>query len=345
MTTTCERIASVPTASASGVRRWSTDDVPQAQALDYWLGAVFQGLGEMEVNSAMGVGFSASLESADCGPVVVNRVEGTPQDVYRRGPGIARSGTSCFYLRSTLKGPWVAGQAHGASRLLPGDCMLFDSRQPYEMHFSEPNDLITLRLPVPWVESWLTNPIAQCGLRIDASNGWGQPLASFVRQLTPDVAASPPLPERLMTDQLGALLALATDDFAVRDDERTSTIDAFVRRATECVQERYAEFGLTAQVIAEDLCISERTLHRYFARSGATFLQHLMKQRMTVADRMLRDRRFNRLTVSEIGRRVGFADASHFIRQCRKSLGATPAELRRVVSGQPPHLPRLLGAQ
>jgi len=330
MTTTCERIESVPKASASGVRRWSTYDVPQAHALDYWLGAVCEGLGEMEVSSAMVAGFSASLESAECGPVVVNRIEGTPQDVYRRKSGIARSDTSCFHLRSALKGPWASGQAHGPSRLLPGDCMLFDSRRPYEMHFSEPNDLITLRLPVPWVESWLTDPIAQCGLRIDASTGWGQPLASFVRQLTPHVAAGPPLPARLMTDQLGALLALATDDFAVRDARHASTIDAVVRRATERVQERYAEFGLTAQAIAQDLYISERTLHRYFARMGTTFLQYLVKQRMMVADRMLRDSRFDRLTVSEIGRRVGLADSSHFIRQCRKSLGATPAELRRV---------------
>ena len=36
-----------------------------------------------------------------------------------------------------------------------------------------------------------------------------------------------------------------------------------------------------------------------------------------------------RLTVSEIGRRVGLSDASHFIRQCRATLGVTPAVLRR----------------
>jgi AraC-like DNA-binding protein len=207
--------------------------------------------------------------------------------------------------------------------------MLFDAKQPYEMHFAGPANLVTLQLPVDWAASWLTDPMAQCGRRIDAASGWGQPLSSFVQQLTPEVAARPPLPVKLMTDQLGSLLALGTNDFAAHASESASTVAAFVRKATEFLQERYAEHGLTAQAIAQDLHISERTLHRHFARSGGTFLQHLIKHRMAVAERMLRDPRFDRLTVSEVGRRVGLADTSHFIRQCRASLGSTPASLRR----------------
>lgn len=318
-----------PTITASGVRRWSTAGVPQSQRLDYWLGAVCQGLSEHEVAGTMGVDFNASLESASCGQILVNTVEGTPQDVFRTPKAISRSDRNCFYLRCALDAPWAAGQKRGLSRLLPGDCILVDSKQPYEMHFERAANLVTLQLPVDWVESWLTDPQAQCGLRIDAAGGWGQPLSSFVQQLTPEVAANPPLPAKLMTDQLGSLLALGTNDFAGHEKESARTVAAFIRKATECLHQRYAERGLTAQAIAQDLYISERTLHRYFARSGATFLQHLMKHRMEVAERMLRDPRFDRITVSEVGRRVGLADTSHFIRQCRSSLGLTPAALRR----------------
>ncbi|WP_353506159.1 helix-turn-helix domain-containing protein [Variovorax jilinensis] len=86
---------------------------------------------------------------------------------------------------------------------------------------------------------------------------------------------------------------------------------------------------MTAQAIAKDLYISERTLHRCFARSGATSLQDLIRHRMAVAERVLRDSRFDRITVSEVARRVGLADTSHFIRQCRTSLGQTLAAIRR----------------
>jgi AraC-like DNA-binding protein len=276
--------------------------------------------------------FGASLESAQCGQVLVNKVVGSAQDVYRTKTAVSRSADSCFYLLCKLDAPWAAGQANGVSRLLPGDCMLFDSKQPYELHFTGSADVITLKLSVDWVESWLTDPEQHCGLRVDATTGWGRPLSSFVRQLTPEIAAMPPLPSRIMTDQLGALLALGTNDFSPNESASNRTVEAFTRKAVECVRRRYAEIGLTAQVVAEELYVSERTLHRYFARSGATFLQHLMKQRVTIAEGMLRDSRFDRITVSEIGRRVGLADTSHFIRQCRAILGITPATIRRLRS-------------
>ncbi|MDM0015076.1 helix-turn-helix domain-containing protein [Variovorax sp. J22P168] len=328
MATEEDRDSSHASASPLGVRQWTTADVPPPERLDYWLHAICQGLDEHEVTSAAGTDFHATLESAGCGQIMVNTVESTPQDVHRTKAAISRSDESRFYLRCTLDAPWAAAQNNGVSRLMPGDCMLFDSKQPYEMHFESAANLITLRLPVDWIESWLTDPQAQCGLRIDAAGGWGQPLSSFVQQLTPQVATRPPLPTKLLTDQLGSLLALGTNDFAGHANESSRTMDAFIRKATERLHQRYAEHGLTAQAIAKDLFISERTLHRYFARSGATFLQHLIRHRMTVAERMLRDPRFDRITVSEVGRRIGLADTSHFIRQCRATLGMTPAALR-----------------
>ena len=329
MTERNDQLPTGPKVSASGVRKWSTDDVPPSQRLDYWVGAICEDFEELEASSRMHSTFGSSLESAQCGQVLVNNITGSAQDVFRTKTAIARSAESCFYLLCKPDAPWSAGQTSGVSRLLAGDCMLFDSKRPYELHFNDPADVITLKLSVDWVESWLVDPEKQCGLRIDSASGWGRPLSSFVRQLTPEIAAAPPMPSKLITDQLGSLLALGTDDIAPTEEFNGRNADAFIRKAVERVQRRHAEFGLTAQAIAQDLYVSERTLHRYFARSGGTFLQHLMKKRIAMAECMLRDSRFDRITVSEIGRRVGLADTSHFIRQCRANLGVTPATIRR----------------
>jgi AraC family transcriptional activator of tynA and feaB len=48
---------------------------------------------------------------------------------------------------------------------------------------------------------------------------------------------------------------------------------------------------------------------------------------------MLADARFDRLSIAQIGFRVGLADASHFVRQCRRHLGATPGALRQLLRG------------
>jgi AraC family transcriptional activator of tynA and feaB len=61
---------------------------------------------------------------------------------------------------------------------------------------------------------------------------------------------------------------------------------------------------------------------------ATTFATALAGFRMQAAQRMLADARFDRLSVAQIGFRVGLADASHFVRQCSRHLGATPGVLR-----------------
>ena len=77
--------------ASPAVHTWSTDAVPPAQRLDYWVGAVCEGFLEMDVTSSLAGSFGATLESAPLGAIGVNRVRGSAQDVYRRRRAIAQS--------------------------------------------------------------------------------------------------------------------------------------------------------------------------------------------------------------------------------------------------------------
>ena len=312
----------------SRIRKWSTDDVPAAQRLDYWIGAICEGFLEMEATSPQAASFHSSLESMPLGAIGVHRVRGSAQDVFRTSRGIAKGRENYFYLLCKTDSAWSSAQAGHSARLLPGDVLLVDSRRRYEFHFPLSADTVSLELPTAWVESWLPDPSRHLAQRIDGQSGWGLALSSFAQQLSPEMAAAPPLPQALLTDQLGALLALATggDVPAAGADPSAS---ALRRQVTDAICERHAEPGLTAAAVAAGLGISERTLHRCLAGADATFAQQLAACRMAVARRLLSEPRFDRLSVAEIGRRVGLADASHFVRQCRKHLGATPGALRR----------------
>ncbi|XIA64617.1 helix-turn-helix transcriptional regulator [Bradyrhizobium sp. TZ2] len=81
--------------------------------------------------------------------------------------------------------------------------------------------------------------------------------------------------------------------------------------------------------VAEHLRVSERTLHRCLNNAGLTFSGLLNDCRMAVARRMLSEPRFDRISISGIGLRIGLSDPSHFIRQCRRYLGMTPGAFRR----------------
>ena len=307
------------------VRRWSTDAVSPAQRLDYWVGAICEGFLEMAATSSCGPGFCSTLESVPWGPVAVNRVRGSAQDVFRTRSAIARSRENFYYLLCKSDSTWTAGQEDCSARLLPGDLVLVDSRRRYEFHFAHSADTVSLQLHPSWIEGWLPDAQAALGRRIDGQSGWGAALSAFARQLTPELATRPPLPAQLLTDQLGALMALAVQQAAPAAPAAPSLRE----RIGALVRELHAEPGLTAADVAAALEVSQRTLHRALAGGGHTFAQQLMACRMEAAARLLADPRFDRLTVAEIGRRVGLADASHFVRSCRARLGATPAELRR----------------
>ncbi|MDP9898899.1 helix-turn-helix transcriptional regulator [Variovorax ginsengisoli] len=313
----------------STIRRWSTDEVAPAQRLDYWVDAICEGFLEMEVSSPEAAAFSSSLVSAACGRVGVNRVSGCTQDVYRTPAAIARSTNSYFYLLCKTDTPWTTEQAGRSARLLPNDVVLVDSRRCYEFHFPVSADTISLQLPPDWLASWLVDPASQVAHRIDGQAGWGLALSSFARALSPESAAAAPLPHDVLSDQLGALLAMATQAAQPVLALPRASADALAGRIGDIVRQRHAEPGLTAADVARVLDLSPRTLHRALAHTGTTFAQCLMACRMAAARRMLADTRFDRLSIAEIGRRVGLVDASHFARVCRQQLGATPAVLRQ----------------
>ena len=318
-------------ANAPAIRRWSTDDVPQGQRLDYWVGAICEGFLEMSATSPVAAQFGSSLESAPLGPIGVNRVRGSAQDVYRTRSAIARSRDNYFYLLCKTDSAWTTTQGERGARLLPGDVVLVDSRERYAFHFPVSANTVSLELPTAWVESWLVEPSRHVGRRIDARAGWGQALSGFARQLTPELASAPPLPARLLGDQLGALLALACGSEIPKHEAPagTSARAALRERVEQAVRERHAEPGLTAADVAAQLEISERTLHRCLAEGRQSFAGLLMDCRMALAQPLLCEPRFARLSAAEIGRRVGLADASHFVRLCKRHLGDTPGSLRR----------------
>lgn len=109
-------------------------------------------------------------------------------------------------------------------------------------------------------------------------------------------------------------------------------------RILDCIEERHADAEITAADIASDLGICERTVHRHLALGNNTFLQALIARRMASALRMLMDRRFDRLSVEEVGRQCGFASATHFARQCCMDLGTllngglSPDRVRQIMA-------------
>ena len=315
--------------TAAVIEKWSTDLVEPERRLDYWIGAVCECFLEMDITSPVRSQFDCSVQRGQLDTIGINRVEGSAQHVYRRKASVARSASNYYYLLCKTDNDWTATQGGHSSRLQPSDLVLLDSRRCYEFNFPVTANTLSLELPISWVESWITDPDRRIGQRIDGRTGWGAALSAFARQMRPQLAIEQPLPARVLTDQLGGLLALAFGSEIPATPSEQRDAAKLLDQIGRAIRLRYAEPGLTAVAVAEQLRVSERTLHRCLNNAGLTFSGLLNDCRMAVARRMLSEPRFNRISVGGIGLRVGLSDPSHFIRQCRRYLGMTPGAFRR----------------
>jgi AraC family transcriptional regulator, positive regulator of tynA and feaB len=312
---------------------WSTGGVQTPERLDFWASVLSSQVVPMSVRSDhAGEQFEARIEATRFGPIEVLHMTGSAQGVIRDTHDVARSDQRSLHLLVGRRCSWTL-KHRGSELLRPGDACLVDTRYTHDLNIATRYDLINIQMTPTWLANWGANFDALVGRRISCGTGWGRALSGYVTQLLPDFVVDAPLPQSLLLDQLGALLALVASERSSNstpfDHSETSLSD----RICECIMQRFGEPHLTAAHVAASVNISVRTLHRALGGIGRTFGSVLLDIRSRTALKMLLSRGFDRLTIAEIGRRAGFTDASHFVRVMRRKTGKTPSQIRKTRDG------------
>jgi AraC-like DNA-binding protein len=147
----------------------------------------------------------------------------------------------------------------------------------------------------------------------------------MIRQLTPEYVIDSPLPQAVLVDQVGSVLALIAGDAGARPNAD------LLKKIHDCIRQRCSEPQLTAADVAASLQLPPKIVHRTLAASHQTFASQLLNARVEIALRLLGTPSSGKLTTVEIARRSGFVDEAHFARVMRRRTGHRPAELRQMV--------------
>jgi AraC family transcriptional activator of tynA and feaB len=312
--------------------RLSTSDVAPAHRLSYWRSILSSTFTPVAVDNANPCEYESEMAAVQLGPVTFAEQRGSAQHCMRGRHEISLTREHCFNLVLVLGGSWHV--THGARwRYRSGDLIFHDSRYPLDLDLLDHYSDIFLHLSEPFIREWVPNPAWLVGRHICRDSQWARVLSSYVAQLSPDFVVQAPLPQSVLTDQIGALLALTATELR-GDRPAGKPAERSVRNQIhDYIRQRCPEAALQAADIASSLNISTRTLHRTLAACGETFGAVLMQARVDVATRMLRSPLFDRVTTAEIGRRAGFSDASHFARVLRSRTGQTPLQMRKTRDG------------
>ena len=312
---------------SSPIVRLSTRDIAPADRLNYanWILSVADGAAPTEVSASDPSEFELEATALELPAVTIVAMSGSPQHSVRRF-GTCRTVERTFGLDLIFSGSRHA--THGTRyRLGPGDLNFTDSRHPFDYDFLTDWKDVFVRLSEQFVRSWVRNPLVLEGRLGDSQ--WARVLASYFAQLSPEFFVHAPLPQAVLLDQLGALLALTATERSGSRTVSTPAERSLRDHVYDHIRQRCADTSLQAADIASSLDISRRTLHRALGACGETFGAMLIQARVDLAVRMLQSPLLDRVTTAEIGRRAGFSDASHFVKALRRRTGQTPLQMRR----------------
>ncbi|TAG02475.1 MAG: helix-turn-helix domain-containing protein [Burkholderiales bacterium] len=310
----------------SNAEVWDTTSVEPKQSVAYWVDAICSAFLDMNAAPRQRDDFAGRVARTRVGDIGLMQVTSVAQDVRRDAQHIARSDTDSLYLISQLSAPWAVSQGRECYDLRPGDCVLIDSSRPYSFSCPGKIDNLSIELPRPWLARWFARPDVIGPRLIARDSQWGGVLGATMESLREH--AIQPSQTRIahetdVSSLLAAVLQLAVPEHAEKEtkDFRWEKIDAVLNQ-------RFREPGLTASDIAESVGISLATLHRVFATRMQTFADTLRQKRLAAAREMLANPRLDHVQVAEIGRRSGFADASHFSKQFARDAGMSPRRWR-----------------
>ena len=319
-------------AESSSIVRLSTRDLAPADRLSYASWILSSSLAPSALSTASPSEYELDVTALDLPSIAIVAQSGSPQRSIRGRPEIRRTAQRYCFLVLVISGSW-----HVASttrrRFDSGDLIFYDSRDPLDCDLLHNWNALNLQLSEQFVRKWVPRPAILSQRHICHDSQWGRVLASYVAQLVPEFVVHAPLPQTVLIDQLGALLALTASELS-GSRVVTTPVERSVRdQLHDQITQRCPDPSLHAGDVANALSLSTRTLHRALAACGETFGAVLIQARVDLAVRMLESPLFDHVTTAEIGRRAGFSDPSHFVKVLRRHTGHTPLLVRRARRG------------
>jgi AraC-like DNA-binding protein len=129
-----------------------------------------------------------------------------------------------------------------------------------------------------------------------------------------------------LVDLVGLLLGTGAEQDKVLRLRGYSAVRLDMMKAD--VIDNLSRGGLTIERIAQQNGISARQAQRLFARSGQTFSEFVLDQRLSLARRLLLAASNRQRKISDIGYACGFGDLSYFNRAFKRRFGATPSDMQ-----------------
>jgi AraC-like DNA-binding protein len=304
----------------------STRKIPASDRADYWRTALRLALKSECKVTPLGEGpLDASVGVMPCGPLGLVELSGTGYRLSRSGPG----DPGLVSLVFQVEGVATISDSRRSAQLTPGDmCVVPHDRDAVG---ERPGSFqqIVIQAPIEHVDEALPRWRELTAVTVDGDRPGVRPaldLARFVLAYHSTLDAGNR--ERLGTTLLNLLaggLGDACSTVPKASGTRTSRLATFHRqRINRYIDEHLRDPDLSVAMIAKDLGLSTRYVHKLFENEPAHVMQQAMARRLRECQRDIGTR--GTRSISEIAYSWGFNSPAHFSRAFKKHFGACPSD-------------------
>jgi AraC-like DNA-binding protein len=275
--------------------------------------------------------FEAAIEATAVGSLVLGQMTGTIRHATRKARNIAEDGNDGYLLLinkadSLLTGAQV-GREYGVGQ---GEAALVSASEALKMTGADRNVWANVVVPravlaqaFPRIDDRLALTIGAENEALDLLKRYCQLLETGRPLVTPEIIAH-------TTETIVDLIGLATGakgepaELAGLRGLRAARLQAVLAK----IADNFANPGISAQGIAQELGLSVRYVQDLLQETGISFSERVLELRLLKTHKMLSDRRYGGLRISEIAMVCGFNDITYFNRCFRRRFGSTPKSAR-----------------
>jgi len=314
------------------VRHWSTNTVSPREQFAFWREAVCEAVLNVATEHP-GERFFGNITCSQYGDLRFAAFASTPHEVVRSKSHITRSRDAHYLVSLQRSGASRMFQGEDMCELQPGDVGLVDGTRPFRVEFPQTVDRVVAVIPheqlhsrAPWLDRRPLN-------RIAGHSSLSGALRFYLERLAGSDCASP-VEAAALTENVCNIIALMT---AGNDGERSSARQLAgqpdLGQMLIVLRHLLADPKLSPKMLAEQLRLSVRTVHKRFEQAGTTFGEWVLDNRLQACRRAFGDPRHATFTISQIAFGWGFNDLSHFSKAFKARFGVSPAQYRRQMHG------------
>jgi AraC-like DNA-binding protein len=271
--------------------------------------------------------FAARLGTLELGTLSMTRIEAERHRVRRTAANMASCKTDFLKIVAPWQGSAQVQQAGRQARVRPGQWMIYDTTQAYELQSPEWGEHLIITLP--------KSRFAEHGRAFDALMGGYVGGGEGVSRIALDVmrATFSECPSmglamsRHVSDHLVQLVALSLLDACGRN-ALLRPADLLGSRIKAYVRQHLRDPGLSVESVAAALNCSRRHLYNAFADEPLSISQFIWAERVALFQREMLEPGQLHCTLTELALACGFASGAHLSRMFKQHTGLTPSGYR-----------------